>query len=128
MTPDQLFGLGTALAQVRARDALFFERRPGRQYRIRRAFAEEIALARYRGVFTRDIPEALRLFIGKRASGPRSYVVGFMAAESETDLADEEAGAVFAVLASHGDHTLATLIAHPERALSSSYQMRGPIE
>ena len=120
MTPAQAQALSKGLDRVLAMDALFFKRHPDQHDRIRRAFAEEIELARYRGIITSPIPDGLRIFVGVRASSPNGKVIGFLAADTDTDLSQEDAAKMFRVLKSHSDETLVKFAAQKRAAPSSS--------
>ena len=120
MTPSYAHALSKGLERVLSIDALFFKRRPDRQHHIRRAFAEEIELARYRGIITRPIPACLRAFVGVRSAAPNGKVIGFLAADTDTDLSQEDAAMMFCVLKNHSDETLNKFAARKRAAPSSS--------
>ncbi|POR42701.1 hypothetical protein [Methylobacterium sp. V23] len=124
MTPAQAQALSKGLDRVRAADDLFFKRHPHQHDRIRRAYAEEIELARYRGIITKPIPDCIRVFVGVRSSSPNGKVIGFLAADTETDLSQEDAAMMFCVLKSHSDETLSKFAAR-KRAVPSSSKTGG---
>jgi len=127
MTPIQSEEMCKALGRVLAWDDRFFQRHPERRHRIRRAYPAEIQFHQWRGALNKPIPDCLRVYIGKRSTGPTRCVIGFMAPDAETDLSEEDAERLFQIFASHGDHSLNNPAAHISAAPSSP-ETRGHIE
>lgn len=119
MTPAQSDEMCSGLAKVLTWDDRFFKRYPGRQHRIRLAYPAEIQWYGWRGYLNKPIPEGLRLFIGKRPAGQGMCAVGFLPADTETDLNEEDAARLFAILASNGTHSTSSYAAHLSAAPSS---------
>lgn len=127
MTPDQSEEMCKALAKVLAWDDRFFKQRPDRRHRIRRAYPAEIAFHQWRGFLSKAVPDSLRIYVGKSVTDATKCAVGFGISDLETDLSEEDAAWLFAILKGHDTLSPSSYAAHASAAPSSS-RTRGRIE
>ena len=120
MAAPEIDILRKRLAPIWVIDEQFFERRPERWHRIRRAYSAEIQMAQRMGIITQPLPDGLRVFLGVRPEGSPRKVIGFLPPDTETDLDEEDAAKVYAQLETHSDETLIKFAAQYCAAPSSS--------
>jgi hypothetical protein len=85
-------------------DRRFFERRPDRSHRVRRAFGEEIAAAEIVLGQRCELPPHGVWFVAVKQirSGARVRAFFIAASDAETDLSEVQAGAIFEAFAAEG--------------------------